>query len=90
MKELIGLRNKIDEIDCEMAKLFEQRMDVVKEILEYKLNHKLPIYDSVREHEVIKRNVGYIQDEQLRVFYHDYLEMLMELSKAYQESLMEQ
>ena len=52
MKEL---RDKIDKIDREITSLFEQRMDVVKEVIDYKIKHKLPILNSSREEQVMKK-----------------------------------
>ena len=53
--ELNELRNQIDQIDKEMAVLFEKRMKIVKQIGEYKKENNLPILDKKREEEVIER-----------------------------------
>ena len=47
--ELNELRNQIDQIDKEMAVLFEKRMKIVKQIGEYKKENNLPILDKKRE-----------------------------------------
>ena len=49
MDELTKARKKINEIDEQMSKLFEQRMKTSKEVAEYKIKHSLPIYDEKRE-----------------------------------------
>ena len=52
MKAMLSLndeRKKINEIDKEMAKLFEMRMSAVKNIAEYKKSAGLPIFDKERE-----------------------------------------
>lgn len=51
MKELnlAEIREKIDKIDAEIAKLFEERMDAVHEVAEYKKEKKLPVRDKARE-----------------------------------------
>ena len=54
--ELNELRNQIDQIDKEMAVLFEKRMKIVKQIGEYKKENNLPILDKKREEEVIEKN----------------------------------
>ncbi len=83
-------REKIDVIDHEMAKLFEERMKVVEEIAQIKKEKGLAIHDSIRENEIIKKNKSYIQDERIKVYYHDYMEMIMEISKAFQEGVIEE
>ncbi len=43
------LREQIDRIDKQILKLYEERMDVVKAIGEYKMENNLPVYDAARE-----------------------------------------
>lgn len=87
MTKLEQERLTINKVDEEMAVLFERRMKAVKEIAKFKKENNLPIHDPIREAEVIKKNVEKIQNEELKVYYHDYLEMMMEISKAYQEEV---
>lgn len=51
MKELNldEIREKIDRIDAQMAKLFEERMNAVHEVAEYKKANKMPVRDKARE-----------------------------------------
>ena len=79
----------INKIDQEMAKLFEERMKATSTIAEYKLKHGLPIYDKVREQELINKNINYIQDETLKEYYINFLKNTMDLSKKYQSRLTE-
>ena len=87
MSDLNNARLKINAIDKEMAKLFEERMKVSKEVAEYKMEHGLPIFDRIREEEVIKRNVELIEDENLKKYYVMFLKDLMNTSKSYQQEL---
>ena len=48
MEKINELRNRIDEIDKEIARLFEERMGISSEILKYKMEHALPIEDLER------------------------------------------
>ena len=43
------LREQIDRIDSQILKLYEERMDVVRAIGEYKIENDLPVYDAARE-----------------------------------------
>ena len=72
-----------------MAKLFEERMQVSKEIADYKILHALPVLDSAREKQVIKNNSQFINDDIIREYYINYIKNTMELSKKYQSRLMQ-
>ena len=87
MDELTEARKKINEIDEQMSKLFEQRMKVSKEVAEYKIKHSLPIYDEKREQEVINKNLQYIEDNEIKEYYIDFLTEVMNISKKYQEKI---
>ena len=43
------LREMIDNIDDRILRLYEERMDVVRSIGEYKMEKGLPVYDAARE-----------------------------------------
>ncbi len=88
MSNLNDARTKINAIDKEIAKLFEERMKVSKEVAEYKMEHGLPIYDKIREEEVIRKNTELIEDENLKKYYVMFLQDIMDTSKAYQQELM--
>lgn len=86
--ELKDIRQKINEIDKEMAKLFEERMKASSEVANYKREHALPIFDSSREQEVINKNLEYITDENIKQYYVNFLQKTMDVSKQYQASLL--
>ena len=89
MTDLKEIRLKINEIDEQMAKLFEERMKASSEVANYKKEHALPIFDSSREQEVINKNVQYIKDENIKPYYVNFLTSTMDISKKYQASLIE-
>ena len=45
MKDIKELREKINEIDRQLATLYENRMNAAKDIAEYKLTNNLAILD---------------------------------------------
>ena len=49
MEDLLQLRQEIDEIDQEMVRLFEKRMDVSRRVAEYKIANGKKILDRGRE-----------------------------------------
>lgn len=87
MSELDNARKKINEIDEQMAKLYEERMKCSYKVAEYKIQNALPILDANREKEVIERNSKYIEDDTIREYYVDFLKYTMNNSKKYQSRL---
>ncbi len=61
--ELDGLRDKIDNIDKEICKLYESRMDVVSNILKEKQKTDTKILNKVRENEVLSRVANYVSQK---------------------------
>lgn len=89
MSELKESRLKIQQLDKEMAGLFEQRMREVENILAYKVRNGLPILDAEQEARVIANNIANLTDPTLQEYYVLFLHHVMELSKAYQSRMME-
>lgn len=87
MDNLQDARQKINEIDREMAALFESRMQAAKVIAEYKKERGLPIFDAAREQAVIEKNSAYIRDYDIRSYYVRFLQDEMAVSKQYQEHI---
>lgn len=80
------LRKRINEIDGELARLFEARMNTAAEIALYKLENNIPVFNEEREKEVLYRVKGAVSAE-----FSDYAarlyERMLELSREYQEKL---
>ena len=87
MDSLQEARMKINSIDKEMAQLFEERMQAVRVIAEYKKERGLQIYDQKREQALIEKNASYINDYDIRSYYVRFLSDEMAVSKQYQEHI---
>lgn len=90
MNSLEQARLQIDEIDKEMASLFEKRMKAVEDVVAFKMENHLPIFDSTREQEVIEKNSNYIQNESYREYYCEFIKKVMALSRKYQSRIFNQ
>ena len=88
MNELEKIRKVINEIDEQMAKLFEKRMEAVSIVAKYKKEHALPIFDSSRENKLIEKNSSFIENEVMKEYYVSFLKDIMNVSKKYQSRLM--
>ena len=66
MLDLENCRKRIDEIDKEMTRLFEERMNVVLSVADYKMKNNLPIFNRGREDEVIEKMVVQLNGYELQ------------------------
>ncbi len=87
MSDLLSARNKINRIDEEMIKLFEERMDAVFEVANYKREVGLPIEDTTRENLIIAENTKKVKNPDYRPYYNDFLKNNISISKAYQKRI---
>ncbi len=87
MTDLGECRKRIEEIDLQMAELFEERMKVVKDIAEYKRAKGLPIRDPAREEELARKNSVRVKSDEIRPYYEEYLRDVIGISCEYQEKL---
>lgn len=88
MSKLDEARSRINAIDAEMARLFEQRLDAVGDVLEYKRANDLPVFDGGREQQVVEKNLKLLQNPEYSRYYRQFILHLMDLSKDYQRSLL--
>lgn len=82
--ELESARVRIEEIDRQMAGLFEQRMRCSAAIASYKRKKGIPVSDPGREKALEDKNVKYIEDERFRPYYVDFLRSVIGISRRYQ------
>lgn len=87
MKDLIKAREEIDLIDTEIIRLFEKRMDIVKDVAIYKIANKLSVLDSSRENAMLEKNINKIKNEEYKKYYEKVLKGFLEASKDMQKEL---
>ena len=85
MEKLETLRNKLDQIDLEIIKLYEQRMEIIKEVINFKINNNLPILDSSRESKMLENNLKKINNQEFKKYYQD---VLLKASKDLQKDIL--
>ncbi|MEG0395265.1 MAG: prephenate dehydratase domain-containing protein [Oscillospiraceae bacterium] len=84
MDELVLAREEIDEIDGQMAVLFQKRMTAVKRVALYKKANGKAVLDSAREELVVQKNLKRLDSEEQADLYEQFIRKEMELSRAYQ------
>lgn len=78
------MRKKINELDKRLVELFEERMETVSKVAEYKRLHHMKVLDSNREQEVIKRAVSCLKNQNLEMVLRFFMEDMMTVSRQYQ------
>ena len=82
--ELQDYRNQLDTVDDQIAGLFRQRMELVKQVADYKKEHNTPVLAANRERDILYRVTGLCGPE-LEEYTKILYSTLLELSRDYQE-----
>lgn len=90
MNTLEEARQVIDEADKAIAEQFERRMNAVKQIAKYKKENNIPITDSSREKEIMKKNSLRIENAEFHPYYVTVISDIMTQSKKYQRNFIGQ
>jgi monofunctional chorismate mutase len=86
--DIAALRRELDEIDRELTKLFERRMEVSRRVAEYKRENNLPVLDASREEQVLCSRVEMLSDKTLEQSVRALFMEIMRLSRLTQESML--
>ena len=89
MKDLSTLRGEIDAIDRQIVGLFCQRMDVTRQVGEFKQASGVPVLDPERERQVLLTK-GELAGDALRPAVIKLFQTVMALSRRQQRDLMGQ
>ena len=82
VRDIKEIRDEIDITDNEILELFLKRMELAKEVAEYKNANGLPILNKQREREILSDVSNKSGDKKL--YAHRFFSLMMDLSKAYQ------
>lgn len=85
MEYLEKLRSEIDDIDRELTKLFEKRIDIVLNIGDYKKNKNMEIFQEDREKQVLKNALSNLENIEYSEEIVRMLSCIMDISKDIQK-----
>ncbi len=74
--ELLKLREQVDSIDSQLIELLSFRMNIVKQMAEYKQQHKIPILQLRRWHEIMTSRIKQAENLQLNT---SFVKSLLEI-----------
>jgi monofunctional chorismate mutase len=86
MQDINDMREEIDAIDRKLIALFLERMDVSRRIALYKSSRGMAVLDSSREEQLLAR-AREQAPEALKKFAAEEMRSIMELSRLYQQEI---
>ena len=84
MADLLEYRGQLDEIDAQIVALYEKRMDVCKEIAQYKISTGKKVFDRQREREKLVKVKSLTHDEFYGHGVEELFEQIMSVSRKLQ------
>ena len=83
--EIADWRKQIDELDCRLVELLNQRARAAQEIGKLKRNTSMPIYEPDREKTIFENvrraNRGPLPDHELRQVYERIIDVMRNIQK---------
>lgn len=86
--DLMDLREKIDEIDAQIVALYEKRMDISRQVAEYKIGAGKKVFDKQRELEKLARVKSLTHNEFNCHGIEELFEQIMSMSRKLQYQLL--
>lgn len=86
--DLSELRVQIDAIDKDIVELYERRMDICRQVAEYKIENGKKVFDKVREEEKIARVKSLTHNAFNSVGIQELFEQIMSMSRKLQYQLL--
>ena len=87
MEELSALRGEIDRIDRQIAQLLFARMEVTRQVGEYKVRHHMNVLDEEREKQVLSAKAALTDDPAMQGALTTLFETIMAISRKQQRQL---
>lgn len=82
--DLLDLRRQIDEIDAGIVELYEKRMDISRQVAEYKIENGKKVFDKVREEEKLRSVKALTHSEFNSTGIGELFEQIMSVSRKLQ------
>ena len=79
-------RQKIDAINKELIRLFEERLSIVVDIAKYKEEHQMQIHDAKREEEVLNLAVTSLNNPDLEDYAKEFMGEVIRICKEYEKN----
>ncbi len=88
MRDLQEIRQSLDAVDREIVRLFEERMNLSREVAAYKLANGMPVLDQSREAQVLQSRCAMLKDPYWEPHVEELYESIMAMSRAEQRHML--
>ena len=88
--DLLELRGQLDEIDAQIVELYEKRMDISKQVAEYKIGTGKKVFDKVREEEKLRTVRSLTHNEFNSHGIAELFEQIMSMSRKLQYRMIQE
>ena len=85
MDTIEDYRKQIDIIDKQLIELFEKRIDLVLDIVEFKKKNNMEILQRNREEQIIQNAVANLNNKNYEGLASDFISQILRISKEYQK-----
>ena len=86
--DLLQLRDEIDVIDKQIVELYEKRVNICKQVAEYKIENGKKVFDRVREEEKIRKVKALTTSDFTSRAVEELFEQIMSTSRKRQYKIM--
>lgn len=86
--DLLKLREQIDEVDAQIVELYEKRMDISRQVAEYKIETGKKVFDKTREEEKLRRVKALTHNDFNSLGVEELFEQIMSMSRKLQYRLL--
>ena len=86
--DLLDLRNQLDVIDAEIVELYEKRMDICKQVAEYKISTGKKVFDKQRESEKLTTVKSMTHNDFNAYGIQELFEQIMSMSRKLQYQML--
>ena len=88
MIDLAESRSKLDVIDKQIVELMKQRMEISKDVAEYKIANNKAVYDKSREDEKLKTLCALVEDDCEKKVVDELFKQIMAMSRKLQHGIL--
>ncbi len=86
--DLLKLREQIDEVDAQIVELYEKRMDISRQVAEYKIETGKKVFDKAREEEKLRKVKSLTHNDFNSLGIEELFEQIMSMSRKLQYRLL--
>lgn len=86
-KNLSNIENEIEKIDIETANLFARRMELVRDIANYRCENGLPVLSPNEDGQKLEKSFDYLDNDELKEYYVRFMKHVLSIAQSYQSRI---